>query len=256
MNADMVPIQASDKMIEVKDVCVSFMRKKGRTKESVDVLKNVSIDVREGEILGLVGESGCGKSTLARTIIGLQKPDSGEIIQKYPNTQMIFQDPYGSLNPAKTVGFIMEEPIRNLTDMSSEERRKLAEEMIQNVGLTSEYLDRLPSELSGGQRQRVCIATALMLKPKLIIADEPVSALDVTIQAEVLKLMRELHDKMGISFLFISHDLRVVHQMCDRVLVMRSGVIVEEGERDEIYAHPKHEYTKELLKSAGISFAE
>ena len=256
MNDDMVPIKANDKMIEVKDVCVSFTRKKGKTKERVDVLKNVSIDVKEGEILGLVGESGCGKSTLARTIIGLQKPDSGTITQKYPNTQMIFQDPYGSLNPAKTVGFIMEEPLRNLTDMSSEDRRKLAEEMIVNVGLTSEYLDRLPSELSGGQRQRVCIAAALMLKPKLIIADEPVSALDVTIQAEVLKLMRELHDRMGISFLFISHDLRVVHQMCDRVMVMRSGVIVEEGERDEIYAHPKHEYTKELLKSAGISFEE
>ena len=236
-------------MVEVRDVCVSFTRKK----ERVDVLKHVSIDIKEGEVLGLVGESGCGKSTLAKTIIGLQKPDCGTIIQKYPNTQMIFQDPYGSLNPARKVGLIMEEPLRNLTDMSPEDRRRLAEEMITKVGLTPEYLSRYPAELSGGQRQRVCIATALMLKPRLIIADEPVSALDVTIQAEVLKLMDKLHKDMGISFLFISHDLRVVHQMCDRILVMKSGEIVEEGNRNDIFMHPKHEYTKELLKSAGLT---
>ena len=166
---------------------------------------------------------------------------------------MIFQDPYGSLNPARKVGLIMEEPLRNLTDMSPEDRRRLAEEMITKVGLTPEYLSRYPAELSGGQRQRVCIATALMLKPRLIIADEPVSALDVTIQAEVLKLMDKLHKDMGISFLFISHDLRVVHQMCDRILVMKSGEIVEEGNRNDIFMNPKHEYTKELLKSAGLT---
>ena len=139
----------------------------------------------------------------------------------------------------------MEEPLRNYTDMSPQDRRRMAQEMIVKVGLTEEYLSRYPAELSGGQRQRVCIATALMLRPKLIIADEPVSALDVTIQAEVLKLMDKLHEEMGISFLFISHDLRVV---------MKSGEIVEQGYRSDIYEHPGHAYTKELLKSAGIGY--
>ncbi|MCR4750132.1 MAG: ABC transporter ATP-binding protein [Lachnospiraceae bacterium] len=239
-------------LAEVEDVCVSFTKRKGLKKETKEVLKHVSLQINEGEILGLVGESGCGKSTLAKTIIGLLKPQSGRVNTKYPNTQMIFQDPYGSLNPTKTVGFIMEEPLKNLTEMSEQERRALAEEMITRVGLDPMYLSRYPSELSGGQRQRVCIATALMLKPKLIIADEPVSALDVTIQAEVLKLMSDLHNELGISFLFISHDLRVVYKMCDRILVMKSGEIVEEGNRSDIYEHPKHTYTKELLKSAGL----
>lgn len=241
-------------MVQVRDVCVSFTRKNGRKKERVEVLKHVSIDIKEGEVLGLVGESGCGKSTLAKAIIGLQKLDSGSITHKYPNTQMIFQDPYGSLNPSRKVGQIMEEPLRNYTDMSPQDRRRMAQEMIVKVGLTEEYLSRYPAELSGGQRQRVCIATALMLRPKLIIADEPVSALDVTIQAEVLKLMDKLHEEMGISFLFISHDLRVVHRMCDRILVMKSGEIVEQGYRSDIYEHPGHAYTKELLKSAGIGY--
>ena len=244
--------ELKEEMVSVEDVSVTFIKKKGRKKEKVEALKHVSFDIREGEILGLVGESGCGKSTLAKVIIGLLKPDSGSVSQKYPNTQMVFQDPYGSLNPSKTIGFIMEEPLKNLTDMSDSDRRALAEEMIIKVGLTPEYLNRYPAELSGGQRQRVCIATALMLKPKLIIADEPVSALDVTIQAEVLKLMQQLHDELEISFLFISHDLRVVHKMCDRVLVMKSGEIVEKGGRKDIYSNPKHPYTKELLKSAGI----
>ena len=245
-------IEVGEKMVEVKDLCVSFTKRKGRSTEVVNVLKNVSMHINAQEILGLVGESGCGKSTLAKTIIGLLKPNSGTVILNHNNPQMIFQDPYGSLNPSKTVQFIMEEPLKNLTNMTKQEREELSKEMICKVGLSEEYLKRYPSELSGGQRQRVCIAAALMLKPKLIIADEPVSALDVTIQAEVLKLMNELHQELGLSFLFISHDLRVVHQMCDRILVMKNGEIVEEGDRDQIYNNPQHEYTKELLASAGL----
>lgn len=245
-------IDVGEKLVEVKDVCVSFSRRKGRGTEVVNVLKHISLTINSQEIVGLVGESGCGKSTLAKSIIGLQKIDQGTIVNQENNTQMIFQDPYGSLNPSKTVQFIMEEPLKNLTKMTKEEREALSKEMITKVGLTEEYLNRYPSELSGGQRQRVCIAASLMLKPKLIIADEPVSALDVTIQAEVLNLMNKLHQEMGLSFLFISHDLRVVHQMCDRILVMKSGEIVEEGDREQIYNNPQHEYTKQLLKSAGL----
>ncbi|MCR5720183.1 MAG: ABC transporter ATP-binding protein [Lachnospiraceae bacterium] len=245
-------VENGEPLAGMKDINVSFIKRKGKNKEKVHVLKDISLDIYEGEILGLVGESGCGKSTLAKTLLGLIKPDTGHVSAKFPNTQMIFQDPYGSLNPSKTVGFIMEEPLRNLTDKTPEERYALSKEMIEKVGLSEEFLQRYPSELSGGQRQRVCIATALMLGPKLIIADEPVSALDVTIQAEVLKLMMKLHMEMGISFLFISHDLRVVHQMCDRIMVMKDGEIVESGDRVKIYENPSHPYTKELLKSAGL----
>lgn len=245
-------IEVGESLARVEDVCVSFTKRKGRKKEVVNVLKHINMNINSSEIVGLVGESGCGKSTLAKTIIGLLKPDQGTVVNEDNNTQMIFQDPYGSLNPAKTVKFIMEEPLKNLTKMTKEQRTELSKEMIARVGLSEEYLDRYPSELSGGQRQRVCIAASLMLKPRLIIADEPVSALDVTIQAEVLKLMTKLHKDLGLSFLFISHDLRVVHQMCDRILVMKNGEIVEEGDREQIYNNPQHEYTKQLLKSAGL----
>ncbi len=246
-------LEAEEVIVNVKDICVSFKKKINGHNETVKVLKNITFDIRAREVVGLVGESGCGKSTLAKTIIGLQIPDSGEVIQKFNHPQMIFQDPYGSLNPAKDIRFILEEPLKNLTKMTKQEMDEKAVKMLQLVGLSEEYLTRLPSELSGGQRQRVCIAQALMLEPKLLIADEPVSALDVTIQAEVLKLMQKLHEELGLSILFISHDLRVVHQMCDRVLVMKDGCIVEEGTRDEVYKSPKAEYTKELLESAGIN---
>lgn len=243
---------ADEVIVEAKDIQVSFKKKKGGKTQTVNVLKGVSLSVRAGEVVGLVGESGCGKSTFAKTLIGLQLPDSGTVIHKYNHPQMVFQDPYGSLNPSKTIQFILEEPLKNLTKKTPEERAAKAKEMIELVGLSTEHLSRLPSELSGGQRQRVCIAAALMLEPKFLIADEPVSALDVTIQAEVLKLMKKLHDDLGLSILFISHDLRVVHQMCDRILVMKDGQIVEEGDRDAVYGNPKHEYTKTLLESAGI----
>lgn len=245
-------LEAKDVIVEADNICVSYKLKSAGKTGTVNVLKNVSLKVREREVVGLVGESGCGKSTLAKAIIGLQKADSGSVKHVHPYPQMIFQDPYGSLNPSKTVRFILEEPLRNLTKKTKEEIEAKAVEMIKTVGLGEEYLERLPSELSGGQRQRVCIAQSLMLEPKFLIADEPVSALDVTIQAEVLKLMQKLHEELGLSILFISHDLRVVHQMCDTIMVMKDGQIVEQGNRDDIYNNPKHEYTISLLKSAGL----
>ena len=165
---------------------------------------------------------------------------------------MIFQDPYSSLNPAKTIRFILEEPLKNLTDLSPEQRLAKARERLIQAGLDEKYLTHKPSELSGGQRQRVCIAESLMMDPKLLIADEPVSALDVTIQAQILKLLDDLQENLGLSILFISHDLRVVYQLCDRVMVMKNGVIVEKGDIEEVYRNPKHEYTRQLLTASGI----
>ena len=220
------------------------------------VLKDVSFEMKEGEILGLVGESGCGKSTLAKAILGLV-PYTGEIIQTSAYPQMVFQDPYGSLNPSKTIGWIMEEPLRLRAPQGSEiptpaQRKEMVISMLHKVGLDEKLLERYPNQLSGGQRQRVCIGTALMQKPKLLIADEPVSALDVTIQAQVLELLKQLKEEMGLSILFISHDLRVVYQMCSRVIIMQKGQLVEMGSTDEIYFSPKEDYTKKLLKSALI----
>lgn len=242
-------------ILEVKDLHVSFKEEKQNVfdkQQTIDVLKGINFTMCEGETVGLVGESGCGKSTLAKSILGLVKPTKGEVIHfdKYP--QMIFQDPKASLNPMKTVEFILEEPLKNLTKCNREQRKQKALQMIEEVGLSNDYLERYPDELSGGQRQRICIAQSLMLEPKLLIADEPVSALDVTIQAQVLALLEQIQQKKSLSILFISHDLRVVYQLCDRVMVMRDGVIVEMGTRDEVYRNPKHEYTKSLLKSAGI----
>lgn len=215
-----------------------------------EVLHDVSFDVHYGEILGLVGESGTGKSTLARTILGMVKPDAGEVIHSTKRPQMIFQDPYSSLNPAYDVAWILEEPLRIYGKYSPEERRHRVLEMLERVELPEECLTARPSELSGGQRQRVSIATALIQRPRFLIADEPVSALDVTIQSQILKLLKSLRDELDLSYLFISHDLNVVYQLCDRVLVMKSGRIVEQGTVEEIFDHPREDYTKQLLLAA------
>lgn len=233
------------KILEVKHVSASYKDEK----EEKQVLKDISLEVREDEILGLVGESGCGKSTLSKVILGFVKPDAGEICHYTKMPQMIFQDPFSSLNPSKRISWILEEPLR-MEKIPKEERKQKVLEMAEKVGLSPEHLKRYPRELSGGQRQRVSIAAALIQGAKFIIADEPVSALDVTIQRQIMELIVQLQEEMGLSVLFISHDLNVIYQMCDRVLVMKDGQILEEGETEELFENPKTEYTKELLWAA------
>ena len=214
------------------------------------VLHDVSFDIYHREIVALVGESGSGKSTLARTILGMVQPDKGQVIHYTKRPQMIFQDPYSSLNPAYTVGWILEEPLRIYGKYDALERKRRVRDILDKVELPPECLAAKPAELSGGQRQRVSIAVSLIQRPKFIIADEPVSALDVTIQAQILKLLRDLRDSLDLSYLFISHDLNVVWQLCDRVLVMKDGVIVEQGSVREVFDDPKCDYTRELLEAA------
>ena len=213
-------------VLTVRDVN-AFYRDRGsgffsRSKRR-QVLFDVSFDLMEGEILGLVGESGCGKSTLSRVILGLEPEYTGEIIHHSPKPQMVFQDPYSALNPRMTVGQTVEEPLLLGGMRDRSQRRRLVIEMLERVGLGEGQLAMYPRELSGRMRQRVSIAAALVTYPRLLIADEPVSALDVTVQAQVLDLLWELRREMGLSYLFISHDIAVVNEICDRVLVMEAG---------------------------------
>ncbi len=214
------------------------------------MLRDVSIRLDPGEVLGIVGESGSGKSTLAKCVLGLVTDVEGVLEVNSPRPQMVFQDPYGSLNPAKTVGWILEEPLRAAGVRDRGERRQRVRDFLPLVGLEEEHLTRKPAQLSGGQRQRVAIAAALIQGSKLIVLDEPVSALDVTLQAQILQLLADLKERLGLSYLFISHDLAVVYQLCDRVAVMTGGEIVEEGDVDQIYDHPQHPYTKKLLDAS------
>ena len=231
---------------------IIFQRKIG----AVQAVDGVSFDVLRGETLGLVGESGCGKSTTARLLLRLMPPTSGSIrfegeeIATAKGTrlktlrqdmQMIFQDPYSSLNPRKTIGTIIGEPFAIQGMHKAEgERKKTVQELMEHVGLNPEHYNRYPHEFSGGQRQRIGVARALALKPKLIIADEPVSALDVSIQAQILNLLRDLQRELGLTLVFIAHDLSVVRHMCDRVAVMYLGRIVEQATSEPLYAHPRH----------------
>ena len=217
-------------------------------KRTVQVLKNVNVTLGQGEVLGLVGESGSGKSTLAKSILGMTEYQ-GEIIHHSRRPQMVFQDPYSSLNPAFSIRRIVEEPLRIFGKYPAAEIRR-AEEMLCDVGLDPEFHDRKPGQLSGGQRQRVSIAAAMIVRPKLVILDEAVSALDVTIQDQILDLLMKLRREFDLSYLFISHDLNVIYQCCDRVIVMQKGEIVEENTVDGIFDHPVHPYTKQLLRAA------
>ena len=225
----------------------AFLARKQRYQE---VIHDVDFVVRHGEILGLVGESGTGKTTLTRMILGLLEPQQGEIIHYTRRPQIIFQDPYSSLNPAYTTEWSVEEPLRIFGKYDAKERKRRVHEMLERVELPRECWNVKPDELSGGQRQRVSIASALIRRPRFLIADEPVSALDVTIQSQILKLLKQLRDELDLSYLFISHDLNVVYQLCDRVLVMRQGRIVEQGPVEEVYNHPGEEYTRRLLEAA------
>ncbi|GHU65621.1 oligopeptide ABC transporter ATP-binding protein [Spirochaetia bacterium] len=235
-------------------------------KEKKQVLRNINLEILPGEIYGLVGESGCGKTTLGLCILGLLDYE-GEIIlnnkpmivrdSRYQNSrsrkerasmvQVVFQDPAGALNPVMSVGWILEEPLRVHSIGDKKEREKKVDQMLDLVGLDASYKKRKPGELSSGQKQRISIACALMLNPSLIIADEPVSALDVSVGAQILNLFRDLNKRLGLSLLFISHNLNLVYYLCDRISVMKQGRIVEQGNAEEVYAHPQHPYTRELL---------
>ena len=258
---------SSDIMIEAKNVKKYFPIKKGffmRHVGDVKAVDDISLTVRKGETLGLVGESGCGKSTLGRTLIRLYEPTGGEISfngknflslsgkelrESRKNIQMIFQDPYASLDPRMTVGQVIEQPfiIHNLLNPAERENR--VKELLELVGLRPSHINRYPHEFSGGQRQRIAIARAIALNPELIICDEPVSALDVSIQAQILNLLKDLQEKLNLTYIFISHDLSVIEHVCDRVAVMYLGKIVEVATRDDLYKNPQHPYTQALLAS-------
>ncbi len=262
-----------DALVEVRDLVKHFPITKGVFVQhkvgAVQAVDGVSFDVRRGETLGIVGETGSGKSTTARLVMRLLEPTSGEVrfdgqdITKIKGKrlksvrremQMIFQDPYSSLNPRKTIGSIVAEPfaIHGLLPAKGE-RRKAVQELLETVGLNPEHYNRYPHEFSGGQRQRIGVARALALKPKLLVADEPVSALDVSIQAQVLNLLRELQREFGLTLIFIAHDLSVVRHMCDRVAVMYLGRFVEIGDADELYRFPRHPYTGALLSAVPVA---
>ena len=255
-------------LISVHDLHVDFTLKKslfGKPKQILHAIDGLTFDIMQGETLGLVGGSGCGKTTLGRTLLHLIDSTSGTIayrgktLDRFDSSQMrhlrtklqiIFQDPYSSLNPHITVGEAIMEPLRVHGMKSSDsERRDAVIELMQQVGLSPEHFDRYPHEFSGGQRQRVCIARALILQPELVVCDESVSALDVSVQAQVLNLLNDLKRHYGYTYLFITHDMAVVHFLADRIMVMESGRIVETGTHDEIFDNPQHAYTKKLISS-------
>ncbi|KAA9367140.1 MULTISPECIES: ABC transporter ATP-binding protein [Ochrobactrum] len=258
-------------LIEVRDLVTRFDLKGGllgRTTGRVHAVENVSFDIFPGETLALVGESGCGKSTVARSIMQLDRPQSGSI--RYQGTelvgaakrdlrrfrreaQMVFQDPFSSLNPRMTIAQALIDPMRVHRLGSSAALRDRAADLLAKVNLPADYLQRYPHAFSGGQRQRICIARALALDPRLIIADEAVASLDVTIQAQVINLLMDLQQDMGIAILFISHDMAVVERIAHRVAVMYLGEIVEIGDRRSVFGNPQHPYTRKLLSTVPVA---
>ena len=252
----------SETLLEARDLVKHFPVR--RSKDMVHAVDGVSLEVHRGETLGIVGESGCGKSTLGRLLVRLHDPTSGTVrfrgdditklsrreLRPYRREmQMIFQDPYASLNPRKRVGQIVSDPFQIHRAGSREETRRRVQELLEVVGLSPHHVNRYPHEFSGGQRQRIGVARALALSPQLIVADEPVSALDVSIQAQVNNLLDDLQDDFQLTYVFIAHDLGVVHHVSDRIAVMYLGVVVEIGPSDPLFLHPIHPYTEALLSA-------
>jgi oligopeptide/dipeptide ABC transporter ATP-binding protein len=267
-----VSATAGQPLFEIRDLVKHFPLKEGiifqKQVGAVRAVDGISFDVLEGETIGIVGESGCGKSTTARLLTRLLEPTDGQIVYKGEDIahwsrsalkplrrdmQMVFQDPYSSLNPRKTVGSIIGEPfiIHGIED-NSDARKKRVQELMDRVGLNPEHYNRFPHEFSGGQRQRIGVARAIALNPKLVVADEPVSALDVSIQAQIINLLSELQRDLGLTIVFIAHDLSVVRHVCDRIAVMYLGKIVELADADDLFAHPRHPYTGALLSAVPV----
>ncbi len=251
-------------VLSIKDLRKEYSISRGLFKapKIIKAVNGVSFDVKRGEILSIVGESGCGKSTTAKLLTGIERATSGEIhfegkrlmhfdkkdwSEYRKKVQIIFQDPYSSLNPRWNVGQIIAEPLMLNSTLSSKEIQKKVYEIMDKVGLAKEWYERYPHQFSGGQRQRIGIARALILNPEVVVCDEPVSALDVSIQAQVLNLLLDLQEELNLTYVFISHDLGVVEHISDRVIVMYFGDIVEQNSVDELLANPQHEYTKKLL---------
>ncbi|NGZ75115.1 ABC transporter ATP-binding protein [Saccharibacillus alkalitolerans] len=252
-------------LLEVRDLQVHFPIRGGlfgRTQGFVKAVDGVSLSIEPGQTYGLVGESGSGKTTTGRAVIGLNAITSGSVLfngqeltaarnrsAARRDMQMIFQDPYSSLNPKKRVLDIIAEPLRNYESLSHKEEKFRAAELLERVGLSPESLYKYPHQFSGGQRQRIGIARAIALKPKLIIADEPVSALDVSVQAQVLNFLQDIQQELGLTYLFISHDLGIIRHMCDKIGIMYRGRHVEQGTTEDIFERPRHIYTKRLLSA-------
>ncbi len=251
-------------MLEIRDIKRDYSVPQGMFKQDkiVHAVKGVSFKLDKGKTLAIVGESGCGKSTLARILTFIDEPTAGELLidgQKVDTrpghltadmrqkVQIVFQNPYGSLNPRQKIGDVLGEPLLINTKMSAAERRERATEMLVKVGLGPEHYNRYPHMFSGGQRQRIAIARALMLNPKLLVLDEPVSALDLSVQAQVLNLLADLQEEFGLTYVFISHDLSVVRYIADEVMVMYYGEAVEYGTRDAVFSDPQHDYTRTLF---------
>lgn len=252
-------LHTRESILEVRNLNVYYQEGSNSLfgqKKKCCVVENASFYLEKGETLGLVGESGCGKTSLCKAILGMNKLITGEVVHFSEHPQMVFQDPYSSLNPSKTIGWLLQEPLRAAgklnpaLQMTKGDMEAAAYDMLHKIGISEKYFNRRPSQLSGGQRQRISIGQALITRPGLVIADEPVSALDVTIQAQIMELMQKLQEELQLSYLFISHDINVIYKMSDRIMVMKEGKIVELGEKEQLFYHPREEYTKLLLKES------
>ena len=238
-------------IVKCSDVKKYYPVKRGYLKEATGLVKavdGVSLEIEKGCIFGLVGESGSGKTTLGKIILGVVSPDSGRVELRTSKMQVVFQDPYNSLDPRMKAFDILAEGF--ILEKKRDDMRKRIEDILDLIKLPKSALDKYPHQFSGGERQRIAIGRSLLTEPELIVCDEPVSSLDVTIQLQILRLLKDVQKRFGITYLFISHDLRVVRFMCERVAVMKDGKIVEEGRVNDIYSHPSHPYTKLLLSSA------